>query len=162
MNKLLLIFLIILSTFNISCKNQNNLPQNNNFSYLDSAKVLNSAQNTENPTIAPKENRDLINCPKIHRELLGNIFQKSIKDKSSNDYKNYIVLTLNTPLLLDCNQNQHLKVEQVELTLSPDFNIDQYLGSSVIVIGEISSNNDAVFPIKMDVLRIEPIKGAIQ
>lgn len=162
MNTRLVIYLIMIYALFISCKNQDNLPQNNTFSYLDSMKIENSNQNSNNPTSTYNENTALVNCPKIHRELLGNIFQKSIKDKNSNDYKNYIVLTLNTTLILECDQNQQFKVEQVELILNPELNIDLYLGSSVIVVGEISKNNDTIFPIKMDVLRIEPMKGAMQ
>lgn len=160
MNRLLHLFYILILALFTSCQNQEAVPQNNNFSYLDSIKVANQNANNENTTTSEQEIP--INCVKIHRELLGNIFQKSERIKNTNDFKTYITLTLNTILNLECDKNQQLKVEQVELKLSPDFNIDQYLGYSVMVVGEISTTDDVNYPVKMEVLRIEPMKGAMQ
>lgn len=160
MNRLLHLFYILILALFTSCQNQEAVPQNNNFSYLDSIKVANQNANNENTTASEQEIP--INCVKIHRELLGNIFQKSERIKNTNDFKTYITLTLNTILNLECDKNQQLKVEQVELKLSPDFNIDQYLGYSVMVVGEISTTDDVNYPVKMEVLRIEPMKGAMQ
>lgn len=160
MNRLLHLFYILILALFTSCQNQEAVPQNNNFSYLDSIKVANQNANNENTTASEQEIP--INCVKIHRELLGNIFQKSERIKNTNDFKTYITLTLNTILNLECDKNQQLKVEQVELKLNPDFNIDQYLGYSVMVVGEISTTDDVNYPVKMEVLRIEPMKGAMQ
>lgn len=160
MNRLLPLFYILILALFTSCQNQEAVPQNNNFSYLDSIKVANQNANNENTTASEQEIP--INCVKIHRELLGNIFQKSERIKNTNDFKTYITLTLNTILNLECDKNQQLKVEQVELKLNPDFNIDQYLGYSVMVVGEISTTDDVNYPVKMEVLRIEPMKGAMQ
>lgn len=160
MNRHLPFYYIIILTIFISCENQETLPQNNNVSYLDSTKILIENQNLNNTT--SKQETISLDCPKIHRELLGNIYQKNIRIKNTNDYKTYLTLTLNTPFTLDCENNQKIKVDQVELFLSPEMNIDQYLGSSVLVVGEISKNDDVIYPVKIEVLRIEPIKGTIQ
>lgn len=162
MNTPLLIFYITMFFILTSCKDQQALPENTNFSYLDSIKPELKEPSQNNSTINADSNSAVLKCAKIHRELLGNIFQKSERLKNSNEYKNYIVLTLNTRLTLDCDNNKQLKVDQVALELTPDFNIEQYFGSSVIVIGEISTNDDKFYPVKMEVLRIEPIKGTIQ
>ncbi len=161
MNTRLITYFVIIATLFISCDNQNPLPENNSFSYLDSLKVENVSVNKSTKDQETSDKKITIHCPNIHRELLGNIYQKSERIKKSNEYKSYIVLILNTQLTLDCDDNQKKTVENVQLELTPDFNIDQYFGYSVMVVGEISLTDDEFYPIKMDVLRIEPIKGAV-
>ena len=162
MNTRLIIFNLLLLSIFTSCNNQDSLPENNNFSYLDSLRTENEINNLSKSNQTPSKDSTFLNCTKIHRELLGNIFQKSERINNSNEFKNFIVLTLNTNFALDCDDNQQVKVEQVELIVSPEFNIDQYFGYSVMVVGEISMSNDKFYPVKMEALRIEPIKGSIQ
>lgn len=157
---------LTISLLLFSCKNeQTSAPENNNFSYLDSSNT-----HKENQTaVQSKDNQIDINnfsCQKIHTELIGDIISKNTGTAATNqpDYVKSIVLNLNSPFSLECSNHNKITATEIILNINPELNIDQYMGGTVIAIGEIgkSSKNNGNFPIEMNVIRLEVTKGSIK
>lgn len=148
-----------------SCGNNSSLaPENNNFSYLDSTSGRAEETNKANLQSNKLPINDL-NCQKIHKELIGSIISKSINSLSAQpDYGKSYVLSLNSPFSLECSGNQQINTGEVILNINPEINIEQYLGGTVLAIGEVgkSAENNSGFPLEMNVIRIEAIKGSLK
>lgn len=160
-----LVFLIS-SYILLSCGNNSSpAPENNNFSYLDS--VSNKVEQEEKA--ARETNKLPINdlyCPKIHKELIGSIISKNTNSSADQqpDYRKSYVLSLSTPFSLECSNSQQINTGEVLLHINPEINVEQYLGGTVLAIGEVgkSAENNSGFPVEMNVIRIEAIKGALK
>ncbi len=156
--KYLNFFIIILLLF--SCKNeQDSAPENNSFSYLESKNNQTEQQGTAQQPGTPSDQASFT-CPKIHTELIGDIITKN----TGTDYVKSNVLSLSTPYTLECSNNNKLTVGEIILNIPAELNADQYMGGTVIAIGEIgkSSANNSTLPVEMNVIRLEVTKGSIK
>lgn len=156
----------ILLSMLFSCENNSSLaPENNSFSYLDSVSNKNDSEKSA-PVVPNKLNISELICQKVHKELIGSIISKNINSPSVQqpDYRKSYVLSLNTPFTLECSNEQQINTAEVVLNINPDINIEQYLGSTVLAIGEVSKSaeNNPGFPLEMSVIRIEAIKGSLK
>lgn len=164
MRTIISMYLILLSIFTISCNQEGvNLPDNDQFSYLDT----NQSQNEE--IIDKKEIKPLdlsqLKCDKIHTELIGNILLKSVNSQNDiNEEKKKVILELTQPYQLKCENNDVIIANFVALKFENEINLDQYIGSTVLSIGEVkkSDNNNNDYPLEMNVIRIEPIKSTMK
>ncbi|MCO5231641.1 MAG: hypothetical protein M9958_10860 [Chitinophagales bacterium] len=159
---LLTVFLFITLFFH-SCKESNNLPSNNDFSYLDSTKSHLSGDSSAVINEEPSEDYSQYSCPPIKKELIGQVYQKGVATSNSTELKSYNVLRLNTPFQLSCNDGKQINITEALLYFETEISIEQYIGSSVIVIGELKkADKPSPLPVKIDVIRIEALKSAIQ
>ena len=148
--------------FWIACNNeQKPLPENNDFSYIDS----NTYQDDDDVQSLSK-NMDAVNfiCEKNHIELIGNLL---IKSRTVNQNDNIAtseirMLVLNKPLTLDCDNNQQVVISEVAIHTENDIN--NLLGSSVIAIGDIKYNSKTDYKGSLiadaNIVRIEALKGS--
>ncbi|MCO5232776.1 MAG: hypothetical protein LC105_02635 [Chitinophagales bacterium] len=139
-----------------SCTENKELPENTDSSYLESSNTSIGKNQQESLQQKLSDDYSQYNCPPIKKELTGTIYQKGIPTSKSNELLRANVLRLPNTFTMACDDGKQINVTEVELNFEAETNIDQYLGSSVIVIGELKkNNNNSTLPIKIDVIRIE-------
>lgn len=154
---------LFITLFLNSCTENGNLPSNNDFSYLDSTKSQLSGDSSAIINEEPSEDYSQYTCPPIKKELVGQVYQKGVATSNSTELKRYNVLRLNAPFQLRCNDGKYINVTEALLNFETETSIEQFIGSSVIVIGEIKKSDKlSPLPVKIDVIRIEALKSAIQ
>lgn len=140
----------------ISCNQSNSdLPENNSISYLDSITLTNTV-NKDNIQ-ANKLNYSDINCFKSHINLKGNIFFKDFDFEQKQERK--YIIQLSQSITLNCDNNQQIQSDQVLLNSENVINFEQYLGYTVVVIGELQKSKrfSNQIPLEIQIIRIEPM-----
>ena len=156
-----LLFISFLFLLVLSCdQNKSSLPEDNNTSYLE----LNTTRNSEktvqdNPNDASDVIRtNISDCTHIQVGLIGNIIQKSIMEGTKGTEVK--ILRLASPYQLNCN-NHEVKVRELKLNLQAGIDPDAYVGSTVLVVGEINPSQITNLPLALDAIRVEATKESM-
>ncbi len=149
-----LTFLLITIIF-YSCQDNNQkVPENNEFSYLETSVT---GIDEERDSIESETEPGTYDCEPIHTELIGNILIKNIGNGQ------FPILKLTKPFELSCSNDIKINGETVILKSNENINFEQYLGGTAIAVGEIGLNSDlnSDIQLEMDVIRIEVAKGIV-
>jgi|GEM_PF-3746329 len=164
------LYIVLLTALLLSCNTNEKTPEDNNFSYLDSASTPQTSASEKNESDSSAV-YETLTCEKKQAELIGVVNEREYpgppgygKTPSKDILRSYYILKLQTPVSVSCNNEQSIKTDEVLLLIAPDYPVDHLMGGTVLAIGQLGKTEEKrpYFPLEMQVLRIDAAKASIQ